>query len=73
MTGQSDDISDLKILEKRIDELISKVGTLTVENTELRNKQGSLVKERAKLIEKTELARGRIESMISRLKSMESN
>jgi len=29
------------------------------------------VAERAELIEKTELARGRVESMITRLKSME--
>ena len=72
MTEQSD-TSDLEILEKRIDELIIAVDKLTVENTALRNKQGSLVTERAGLIKKTELARGRIESMIARLKGMESN
>ncbi|MCH8845700.1 MAG: TIGR02449 family protein [Proteobacteria bacterium] len=71
MTDQNNETVDLKALETRVDELISTVGKLTSENTALRSQQNNLVTERAVLIEKTELARTRIESMISRLRSME--
>lgn len=72
MIDRDDEITDLQALEKRIDELIAKIEQLTVENSTLRNQQNNLVVERAELIEKTELARNRIESMISRLRAMES-
>jgi len=62
---------DLKALEIRVDELISACDFLKKENQTLKIKQENLVNERASLIEKTELARTRIESMISRLKSLE--
>ena len=62
---------DLIALEERVDQLIRTVGQLQQENSALRNQQDSLVTERAALIEKTELARARIESMISRLRAME--
>ncbi len=71
MTDQNNEIVDLKALETRVDELISTVGKLTTENTALSSQQNNLVTERAELIEKTELARTRIESMISRLRAME--
>ncbi|MCH9049333.1 MAG: TIGR02449 family protein [Proteobacteria bacterium] len=71
MTDQNNETVDLKALETRVDELISTVGKLTAENTALRSQQNNLVTERAELIEKTELARTRIESMISRLRAME--
>ncbi|MEE8233758.1 MAG: TIGR02449 family protein [Gammaproteobacteria bacterium] len=71
MTDQNNEMVDLKALETRVDELISTVGKLTSENTALRSQQNNLVTERAELIEKTELARTRIESMISRLRAME--
>jgi len=41
------------------------------ENRSLRDEQAGLRAERARLIEKTELARTRVESMISRLRAME--
>ncbi len=63
---------DLSALESKVDQLIETVTSLTVENESLRQQQGSLAIERADLIEKTELARTRVEAMISRLKSMES-
>jgi cell division protein ZapB len=63
--------TDLGKLEKRIDELISLLDELKGENTLLRNRQNLLVEERAKLIEKTEMARSRIEAMLVRLKSLE--
>ena len=71
MTDQNNETVDLKALETRVDELIHTVDKLTSENTALKSQQNNLVTERAELIEKTELARTRIESMISRLRAME--
>ncbi len=62
---------DLQQLEQRIDELIDTVGSLKHENTNLRNQKDKLATERSQLIEKTELARNRVEAMISRLRSLE--
>jgi len=64
--------SDLNKLEKQVDELIKICDKLKGENHLLRERQTSLVTERANLIEKTELARVRVEAMIDRLKSLES-
>lgn len=64
---------DLKRLETRVDDLIQTVQSLSSENSGLRDKQKELVAERTELIEKTELARTRVEAMITRLKSMETN
>jgi cell division protein ZapB len=63
--------TDLNHLEQRIDELIDTVGLLKNENTTLRQQKDKLNSERSQLIEKTELARSRVEAMISRLKSLE--
>jgi len=63
--------TDLKGLEQRVDELIDTVGLLKNENTNLRQQKDKLVSERSQLIEKTELARSRVEAMISRLRSLE--
>jgi cell division protein ZapB len=63
---------DLQKLEQRVDELIRTVNLLQEENQALRVSQDTLTAERAELIEKTEMARTRVESMITRLKSMES-
>ena len=63
--------SDLQKLEKQIDELIETLNLLKKENTSLRHQQDNLMTERAQLIEKTELARTRVEAMISRLRSLE--
>ena len=62
---------DLNRLETRVEELIKTVSQLKNENVALRSKQEHLTMERAELIEKTELAKSRVEAMISRLKSME--
>ncbi|TDJ30972.1 MAG: TIGR02449 family protein [Gammaproteobacteria bacterium] len=62
---------DLRQLEQRIDDLIGTVGQLKNENTNLRQQQDKLVTERSHLIEKTEMARSRVEAMISRLKALE--
>jgi cell division protein ZapB len=63
--------TNIQKLEQRIDELIAICDKLKNENTLLRNRQELLVEERARLIEKTELARNRVETMLSRLKAME--
>lgn len=63
--------SGLALLEDRIDALIELCEALAVENRALREKQESLTADRAKLIEKNELAKTRVESMINRLKALE--
>ena len=63
--------TDLSHLEQRIDELIDTVGLLKNENTTLRQQKDKLNSERSQLLEKTELARSRVEAMISRLRSLE--
>ena len=63
--------SDLKMLERRVDELIQRLNAVKSENISLRESQSALIVERARLIEKTEVARGRVEAMITRLKAME--
>ncbi|TNF92623.1 MAG: TIGR02449 family protein [Gammaproteobacteria bacterium] len=62
---------ELKKLETRVDDLLGTCDKLIAENRSLRHQQESLVAERASLIEKNELARTRVEAMITRLKSME--
>jgi len=64
---------NLEHLEARVEELIRTVSRLKEENHLLYNRQGELTAERAELIEKTEQAKSRVESMITRLKSMETN
>ncbi len=62
---------DLNKLETQVDELIRTISRLKEENRNLRGKQQELMSERAELIEKTELARSRVEAMISRLRTIE--
>ena len=62
---------DIKELEDKLDELIKRYSAVQNENVTLKVKQDELVKERAKLVEKTNLARTRVEAMIGRLKAME--
>ncbi|MCF6204150.1 MAG: TIGR02449 family protein [Methylococcaceae bacterium] len=63
--------TELKELENKLDILIDKYHSVENENSSLKTKQDELVKEKAKLLEKTTLARVRVEAMITRLKSME--
>lgn len=63
--------SGLALLEDKIDALIELCEALAVENRALKEKQESLTADRAKLIEKNELAKTRVESMINRLKALE--
>tara|TARA_Y100001934_G_scaffold281774_1_gene392711 strand:+ start:1828 stop:2088 length:261 start_codon:yes stop_codon:yes gene_type:complete len=58
-------------LESKVGELIELCSVLSKENHALRTQQDNWTKERAKLIEKNELAKSRVESMIVRLKTLE--
>ncbi|MCZ6658930.1 MAG: TIGR02449 family protein [Gammaproteobacteria bacterium] len=63
--------SEWATLEDRVDELIDLTNVLARENKALRTQQQNWTTERAKLIEKNELAKSRVESMITRLKALE--
>ena len=64
-------MSDWHSLEAKVNELIDLTSTLSRENRALRTQQRNWTAERAKLIEKNELAKSRVESMITRLKALE--
>jgi cell division protein ZapB len=68
---QSNQSLELKDLEDKLDQLIEQYANVKNENSSLKTKQDSLVREKAKLLEKTTLARTRVEAMITRLKAME--
>ena len=61
---------DLKKLEGRVDDLIKTIDRLQSENKTLRDSHSHLQGERSRLLEKTELARTRVEAMIIRLKAI---
>ena len=63
--------SSFEHLEQRVDELIELMARLSRENRTLKAQQLTWSTERAKLIEKNELAKSRVEAMISRLKALE--
>ncbi|MDA8419999.1 MAG: cell division protein ZapB [Pseudomonadota bacterium] len=72
------DSDNLAKLEERINELIDTCRRLNRENHTLRsdrknleNEHGSLASEHSRLVEKTQIARARIEAMIGRLKALE--
>ena len=65
------EIEQLSQLEQQIDELLVLTTVLSKENRALRTQQKNWSTERAKLIEKNELAKSRVESMITRLKALE--
>ncbi len=67
----SADMQTLDQLEQQLDELLVLTQVLAKENKALRTQQKNWSTERAKLIEKNELAESRVESMITRLKALE--
>jgi len=69
--ASSAEIEQLTQLEQQIDELLGLTQVLGKENQALRTQQKKWSTERAKLIEKNELAKNRVESMITRLKALE--
>lgn len=68
---ESNQSLELKDLEDKLDQLIEQYNNVKNENISLKTRQDSLVREKAKLLEKTTLARTRVEAMITRLKAME--
>ncbi|HUL12605.1 MAG TPA: TIGR02449 family protein [Methylococcaceae bacterium] len=62
--------AELKRLEEKIDSLTSLCERLRGENQSLKTRYETWANERAQLVEKTAIAKNRVESMISRLKSL---
>ena len=62
---------ELVRLEKRLDELVVICNQLKEENRSLKDRQDSLIADRATLLQKNEQVRARVEAMIGRLKAME--
>ena len=63
--------NEIKNLENRIDQLIDFCRQLKQEIDSLKSENKGLVDERVQLMEKTKVARTRIEAMIGRLKTLE--
>lgn len=63
----------LQQLEQQIDELLRTSRRLREENILLTAQQSTWMSERAQLVEKTEVARTRIEKMVSRLKELDND
>ena len=63
--------NDLEALEEKVDELIALSEVLVEENQMLKAKQQTWTTERAKLVEKNDLVKNRVESMIARLKALD--
>ena len=70
-TPEQDPSTELAALETKLEILINQFNLIKNENKSLKVRQDALVKEKAKLLEKTTLAKARIEAMITRLKAME--
>ena len=62
---------ELARLEKRLDELVVICNQLKEENRSLKDRQDTLIADRATLLQKNEQVRARVEAMIGRLKAME--
>ncbi|MFQ5994288.1 MAG: TIGR02449 family protein [Acidiferrobacterales bacterium] len=62
---------EIKNLEGRVDQLIAFCQRLRDENSSLKSQNQGLQDEHARAVEKTKLARARIEAMIGRLKALE--
>lgn len=67
------DTLDTRVLEEKIDHLIQVCDRLAEENRALRDQKVNLMAERAALIEKSEMARSRVEAMLLRLRAMETS
>lgn len=63
--------SELRRLERTVDELIALVAQLREENRALRQRHESLASERSSLLHKNEQVRARVEAMIGRLRMLE--
>lgn len=62
---------DFRTLEAKVDELVALCDSLKRENRTLREQHDAWVAERAKLVERNELAKNRIDAMINRLTTLD--
>lgn len=67
MTNQE----QLRQLESRLEELITISSRLRQENEALHEREGKLMEERAQLLKKNDVAKAKVEAIITRLKSLE--
>jgi cell division protein ZapB len=67
------DKNAIQQLEQQVDELLRTSRRLREENMLLRSQQSAWLTERAQLVEKTDIARNRIEKMVNRLKELDSD
>ncbi|MBO9480860.1 MULTISPECIES: TIGR02449 family protein [Gammaproteobacteria] len=63
--------SDFIALDQKINYLVALCQKLTTENRQLRQQEQSWVAEKAKLMEKNDIARTKVEAMIQHLRSLE--
>jgi cell division protein ZapB len=61
----------LLTLETKLDKLILLCSRLQQENAEFKTRESEWLRERERLIEKNELARTRVEAMITHLKNLD--
>ena len=61
----------LAALEQRLQSAVQKVESFALEYRAMRARHQQLLGERAELVDKANAARGRVETMIARLKNME--
>lgn len=71
--SDSETLKQLQALSARLDKLAQITKRLSEENLRLKQAQEQWNTERAQLVTKNELARTRVEAMITRLKSLENN
>ncbi len=64
-------MDDIRVLERTTDQMIDLLTKIKAENKALRNKLDDLSNEKALLMQKNDQAKTRLESMISRLKTLE--
>lgn len=60
-------------VEAKLEQLVRRYQQLDAENRNLRRQEQEWISERTRLMEKNELARSRIESLITRLKQFENH
>ncbi|MGJ8663177.1 MAG: TIGR02449 family protein [Marinicella sp.] len=64
-------MDDIRLLERTTDQMIDLLAKTRAENNALKNKLAELTNEKSLLMQKNDQAKNRLESMISRLKSLE--
>ncbi len=65
------DSSQIKVFSDKVEQLLAHCQKLESDNTALKAQQDDWSSERIKLLQKNDLAKNKIESMIGRLKSLE--